>query len=709
VATRTEQPILIGNVAGAWSAGPRRRDEPGPLLRFTAGAVVVMFVISMLVLSTVLYLYATIPLPTLPPLTQTTILTDRSGRPITELHAAVDRTVIPFDQMPMGLRRAVIAVEDKHFYSHGGVDPLAIARAAWVDFHDTSFEQGGSTITQQYVKTVLTGSDPTIGRKVREAIISIKLERELSKDQILARYLNAVYFGQGAYGVQAAARTYFGRDAQNLTLLQSATLAGLISAPSRFDPVRHRRAARLRRNYVLEQMVQVGYLSPGRAHRLSARPVRVIHPKPFHSVAAYFADYTRRYLEARYGDDRVFGGGLRVRTTLDLSWQRAAEDAVSAYLPGRRGPAAALVAIDPRDGAIRAMVGGRNFNVVKFNLATQAHRQAGSAFKLFTLAAALEDGISPFSVWHGPPSIDIPNRRCYTNGRPWHVSNYADEAAGTMTLEQATVHSVNTIFAQVVTRVGPENVARMAHLLGIRSRLQPYCSITLGSEDVTPLDMAAAYATVADGGVYHRATPVSTVRAPDGMVIDRPLDTAGRPVLWQNDAAMITSILQHVITSGTGTAAAIGRPAAGKTGTAQDYTNAWFCGYVPQLATCVWVGYPRANIPLRNIDGYPAVYGGSVPALIWHRFMSTVTAGLPVRGFPQPFLGEWVLPSSSPTASSSPSPSPSPSPTATTDTPTPTLSRPPSKTPSPTGPPSPVQPAPSVKSAPSPGPGTPSG
>jgi len=611
------------------------------------------------------YVYSSIHLPAVPPLRQTTYLLDRSGRPITELHAAVNRTVIPFARMPLHFRQAVVAVEDKRFYSHDGVDPLAIARAAWSDVQDGSFDQGGSTITQQYVKTVFTGSEPTLGRKIREAVMAIKLEHELTKDQILAKYLNTIYFGHGAYGVQAAARTYFGRDAANLTLLQSATLAGAIAGPSRYDPMVHRAAARVRRNYVLRQMVQIGAIGEARATRLAGEPVKTIVPQVLRSPAAYFADYTRRYLESRYGSGRVFGGGLRVKTTLDLSWQRAAQRAVRTYLGGRGDPAAAVVAIDPRDGAIRAMVGGGNFRVAQFNLATQAHRQAGSAFKVFTLATALEDGVSPWSMWDGPPSILIPDRRCDTNGAPWHVSNYADEAAGTMTLAQATAHSVNTIFAQVVTHVGPENVAQTAHRMGIQSPLEPYCSITLGTEEVTPLEMTEAFATLAAQGVRHEPTPVAVVRGPDGTVIDHPVDSAGQSVLWPNHANMITSILEDAMTSGTGTAAAIGRPAAGKTGTAQDYTNAWFCGYVPQLAACVWVGYPQGNISMRNIGGFPAVYGGSIPALIWHRFMSVATTGMPVQSFQAPSLAEFPTPTPtlSPTLTPTPTPQPEPPPT----------------------------------------------
>ncbi len=321
-----------------------------------------------------------------------------------------------------------------------------------------------------------------------------------------------------------------------------------------------------------------------------------------------------------------------------MDWQRAAERAIHAYLPAPKDPEAALVAIDPRTGAIRAMVGGRSFERSEFNLATQGRRQAGSAFKPFVLLAALERGISPLELRNGPSSMTIPDPFCETNGKPWTVSNAGDQSAGTMSLENAMAGSVNTIYAQVTVEVGPEAVAEVAHRMGIRSRLSPVCSIGLGTSEVTPLEMTSAFATLAARGIYVEPTAVERVTGRGGEVLQGPLRglrSVGSAAVSAQDADATTRVLQGVIDHGTGTAARLaGRSAAGKTGTAQDATDAWFCGYVPQLATCVWVGYPQGARPMRDVAGFPEVYGGTIPARIWHDFMTEATAGMPVAGFP---------------------------------------------------------------------------
>ena len=468
-------------------------------------------------------LYATTSVPAIPPLSETTMLLDRHGNEVAKLHADVDRELIPFAQMPESLRRAVVAVEDADFYRHDGLDRMAVVRAMWRNLTSGSMRQGGSTITQQYVKNVLTGPEHSIGRKVREAILALKLEHTMSKGEILRGYLNTVYFGHGAYGVQAAAQTYFDRDAQDLTLLQSATLAGLISAPSARDPFVHPGEARLARNRALARMVEVGSVGPERAARLQARPLGLAEEARVRSAAPHFMEHVRLDLKASYGLDALYRGGLRVRTTLDMAWQRAAERAIRASLPSPTDPEAALVAIDPRTGAIRAMVGGRSFARSEFNLATQARRQAGSAFKPFVLVAALERGISPLEVRSGPSSLTIPDPFCETAGEPWTVSNAGDQAAGTMSIENALAGSVNTIFAQVTVEVGPDAVADVAHRMGIRSRLAPVCSIGLGTSEVTPLEMTSAYATLATRGYYVEPTAIERVTGPDGEVLQGPL------------------------------------------------------------------------------------------------------------------------------------------------------------------------------------------
>jgi penicillin-binding protein 1A len=624
-------------------------------------------------------LYMTTELPNIPPLSESTMLLDRDGNEVAKLHAGVDRVLIPFEEMPMPLRRAVVTVEDADFYRHDGLDTLAIVRATWANVTSGSMSQGGSTITQQYVKNVLTGSERSIARKVHEAILAVKLEQTSSKEEILEGYLNTVYFGHGAYGIQAAARTYFARDAKDLTLLQSATLAGLIAAPSARDPFEHPEAALRYRDAALGRMVEVGSLGAERARGLRARPLELTEEPVVRSAAPHFMEHVRLNLKASYGHDALYRGGLRVRTTIDMEWQRSAERAIRSYLPTPTDPEVALVAIDPRNGAIRAMVGGRNFDRSEFNLATQARRQVGSAFKPFVLLAALEQGISPLEMRSGPSSMTIPDPFCETNGKPWTVSNAGDQAAGTMSIENAMARSVNTIYAQVTVEVSPEAVADVAHRMGIRSPLAEVCSIGLGTSDVTPLEMTSAFSTLAARGIYVEPTAVERVTARDGAIIQGPLRGiagAGSDAVSAQDADATTRVLQGVIDHGTGTAARLaGRSAAGKTGTSQHATDAWFCGYVPQLATCVWVGYPKETRPMRDVAGVSEVYGGTIPALIWHDFMTEATEGMPVLGFApasyEIYEDQPPLPSPSPapkqTPSSEPSPSPSPEPSVSPD------------------------------------------
>jgi penicillin-binding protein 1A len=589
--------------------------------------------------------YADVSIPPIPVGPQTTFLYDANGEQITTLHAEVDRVIVPLKDMAPVLRDAVVAIEDKGFYRHGGVDVSAIVRAAWENTMNGRIEQGGSTITQQYVKNVFTSGEKTFSRKLHEAVLALKLENQYSKNEILEKYLNTVYFGHGAYGAEAAARTYFGRAAGELRTTQAALLAGLIAAPGRWDPVQESEAALDRRNLVLDRMAEQGYLGPSDAERYKARPIRLPGLKEGAAPYPYFVQDVSRQLQVREGIERTFEGGLRVHTTLDPGMQKAAEKAVAEHLPAPEDPSAALVAIDPRTGAIRAMVGGRNFDKRKFNLATQGHRQTGSAAKTFTLAAAVEKGISLNTVWRGPSSIVIDDERCLGpdpdnpgQDKPWEVGNYSDGEAGTFTLAQAIVHSVNTIFAQLVVDVGPDKVVRVMRKLGVRSsNLESVCSITLGSQAITPLEMTSAYATLAARGVYHQPVVITEIRSPSGELVEKT-SLRGERVMKENDADTVTYALQGVVQSGTGTAAAIDRPAAGKTGTGQNHQDAWFCGYTPQLAACVWVGYRKGEIPMHNVQGLANVFGGSIPAAIWHDFMLKAMAGQPVKTFATPDL-----------------------------------------------------------------------
>ncbi|HMC42784.1 MAG TPA: transglycosylase domain-containing protein, partial [Acidimicrobiales bacterium] len=506
--------------------------------------------------------YTDIAVPNEPPLAQTTYLYDRNGKLITTLHAEVNRTPVSLSKISPDLQHAVIAIEDRNFYRHGGVDFQALVRAAVADVSSGKIVQGGSTITQQYVKLVYTGSERTLSRKLKEAVLAEKISRKYSKAQILEKYLNLVYFGHGAYGAEAAAETYFGVPASKVSVAQAALLAGLIQAPADYDPLRHRAAAKGRRDVVLQVMAQQGYITHDQAAQMSATPVKVLkHPKAGPTAAAYFVDYVSRFLQHKMSSRDTFTGGLQVTTTLDWNMQRAAERAVASHLSQPGDPAAALVAIDPRTGEIRAMVGGRDFTRAKFNLATQAHRQTGSAFKVFTYTAAMQERIDPHAVMSGPPSLTIADPRCQGPKGPWQVSNFADESAGTMSVLDSLAHSVNTIFAQLVLDVGPSRVAQVATQMGIRSKLQSVCSITLGSQAVTPLDMAVAYSTLAARGVRHWPQAVQQVKSPSGEVLLRE-NKKGTRVLRQNDADQVVYAMQGVIQHGTGTAANIGRPAA---------------------------------------------------------------------------------------------------------------------------------------------------
>jgi penicillin-binding protein 1A len=612
--------------------------------------------------------YTDLKVPKEPRLPQTTYLYDRHGRLITTLHAEVNRTEVPLKEISIHLQDAVISVEDKDFYEHGGIDPKALLRAAIADVQSGQIVQGGSTITQQYVKLVFTGAERTLSRKLKEAIIAQKLDRMFTKRQILEKYLNLVYFGHGAYGAEAAAETYFGVHAEKLSAPQSALLAGMIRAPADYDPARHKAKARARRDLVLQRMGEQGYMTLEKAAQLMDKPIKIRKSTKAPVPAAYFVSYVSHFLQKNVGQEQTFTGGLQVHTTLDWDMQQAAEHAVARHLPDPQDPSAALVALDPRTGDILAMVGGRDFTRAKFNLATQAHRQTGSAFKVFTYAAAMQQRMDPHAYLSGPPNLTVDDPRCFdpTNKKPWQVSNFADESAGTMSIQDALAHSVNTIFAQLVVDVGPDQVAKVARKMGIRSRLQNVCSITLGSQSVTPLDMATAYATLADRGVRHWPHAVRTASSPDDQVVLKDKNKGAR-ALATNDADLVTLAMQGVIQKGTGTAANIGRPAAGKTGTAQNFQDAWFCGFVPQLSACVWVGYPKTeDRSMRNVEGFPEVFGGSIPAEIWHDFMASALKGTRVLAFRTPsFSGydnrpQGSVPLPAPTPSPTPSPSPSP-------------------------------------------------
>jgi penicillin-binding protein 1A len=552
--------------------------------------------------------------------------------------STTNRQPLFLKQISPWLVKGTVAIEDRRFYEHGGIDLRAIGRAVVADLKAGRVVQGGSTITQELVRNLYIGSsERTLERKLHEACLANKLADRWTKRQILAAYLNTIFYGRHAFGAQAAAQTYFSRPARALTLPQAALLAGLPQAPTVYDPLERPRIALARRNEVLRAMLVAHDINWLQYRWAVHAPLR-LSPGSLYSQIVHpdFFGYAQKELVRLYGARRVKAGGLQVETTIDPRLQKLARAAIASHLPKPTDPGAALVAIDPRTGAIRAMVsylpGGRK---LQFNLATQSGRQAGSSFKPFVLATAIDHGITLGTYFDGPPAFTVPDVKCETNNVPWDVHNFADESAGNMNLVDATAHSVNTIFAQLVDKIGPEHVVRTAHMMGIRSPLQPVCSITLGTQAVNPLEMTDAYATLASRGIHHSPQALALVRGPQGQVLGG-LEAHGVRAIPQSTADLVTYALQHVIMNGTGTAAALERPAAGKTGTAESFQDAWFCGYVPQLTTCVWIGYPGKEIPLENIEGVPQVFGGSIPAEIWHEFMSGALWRLPVQGFALP-------------------------------------------------------------------------
>ena len=611
------------------------------------------------------------PLPLVPPdrVAQTSLVLDAGGRRLAALHGPEDRTAVPLGKVSRWLRLAVVDTEDARFWRHGGVDWLAVARAAARDLERRRVVEGGSTITQQYVKNTYVSGERTLRRKLAEAGHAWGIERGNGKRAILEAYLNTVYFGQGAYGVEAAARTYFSTRAARLTLPQAALLAGIIRAPAAYDPFRHPRAARARRSAVLARLARQGHLPAAARKRAAAAPLGLRPGVPAGRAGAAGQDAPRapwfvgwvldqlldpadhRYdalgTSRKARTDAVFTGGLRITTTVDPEAQAAAERSVVGATGHRdRDPYGALVAVEPGSGAVRAMVGGRDWagdaRFGRVNLATGAGgggRPAGSAFKTFALVAALERGIPPEAVFQAPDRLVVGRR----GGAPaWRVANYEGHGFGEATLRSATALSINTVYAGLLLRLGGGDADRGARAvveaaarMGVASPLKPVPSAVLGTNEVTPLEMASAYATLAAGG--RRAAPfgVSRITGPGGRVLFQARPEAGqavRPAV----AAIATDVLAGVVDHGTGVRGRIGRPAAAKTGTTQDYADAWFVGFTPSLATAVWVGYPQGHVPMVPPRTPTRVSGGTWPAAIWAGFMRAALSGRPAGRFPRP-------------------------------------------------------------------------
>jgi penicillin-binding protein 1A len=555
------------------------------------------------------------------------------------------RRVVPFDDMPPEMRQATVAIEDERFYKHKGVDINAIIRAGIKNLESGKTVQGGSTITQQLVRALYI-RDPKrdFTRKIREAKLASELEEKRSKRWILNEYLNSVPYGtvggRTAIGAQAAAVTFFDKNVDDLNLAESALLAGLPQAPSEYNPFRNPQAAIGRRNEVLRAMSDNGYITQAELLEAMDAPLKLKRGTRYTKRREpYFFDYVQEELIERYGVGVVRRGGLKIHTTIQPGLQEAAREAINAYYGDPAGPSSAIVTVDPANGKIRAMASSGSYDERRFNLAAQGHRQPGSAFKTFVLTAAILKGVDPDSTSYTSKPLNI-NDPVYG---PWEVRTFGDTYSGTISLTRATLASDNSVYAQLILDVGPENVCKAAKLLGITTKLDCYPAEGLGglTRGVTTLEMANAYATLASGGVRHKVTGIEKVVFPDGKS-ERLANPKGKRVMTDGQAYEVTRILEMNIQSGTGTAAGYGCPAAGKTGTTDEAKDAWFVGYTPRLSTAVWVGYPDAGVAM------PGAQGGTYAAPVWHAFMLPASGDecddfpLPTEPFQSsPFFGKY--------------------------------------------------------------------
>jgi penicillin-binding protein 1A len=688
-----------GGNPGAKPPRARRRRKRFPIVRWTllaALVAVVSFVGGMLAAPIDLTVAQRLP---------AALLLDSSERYFASIRAPELREDVPKSAIPEQMRNAIVAAEDERFFQHKGVDPIAIMRAGYRDVFNSS-RQGGSTITQQYVKNIYVGHERTALRKMREAALAYRAEQKFGKEEILIRYLNSVYLGNGTYGVQAASKYYFGVPIKDLALdrasgrrspltelARAAMLAGIVSAPSAYNPVRNFKRAKERQFYALERMSANGFITPIDASRAYALPLALakLRPPAEATEAPIFTDMVTAQLKETLKDDDLYRGGLRIKTTLDLLMQRAVEQSVYSVLPGLspaspdpNEPDAAVVVVDPRNGDLKAIFSSR-YTRGGFNLATQARRSTGSAVKPFTLAAALENGKTLDTVYYGPTCITIPHKP-----KPYRPCNAERSENGNYTLRRALAHSVNTVYAKLADDVGRAKVKAVAEAAGLApaSGIGTNPAMALGVE-VTPISVAQGYATLAAGGVrrdirliVEERRNADTKKTFSGVeVYKAPGKPKGRQVIPKNVADQVVEAMYDVVENGTArTARQPDVRVFGKTGTTNEYTNAWFAGCKPELCVVTWMGYKSGNKPMRNIHGQARVFGGTLPASIFSGFFGKYAALKAAEATKESVVAS-VAPTASPSRRRSPSRTPSLAPTPTrsrtsspTATPTPTAS-----------------------------------
>lgn len=635
------------------------------------------------------------------------IAVDRHGRQLARFAADVERRPVPIHAISKTLQDAVVAKEDHRFYEHRGVDPVSVLRAVWRNVTTGGIAEGGSTLTQQYVKMVYVGTERTLYRKIREAVVALQLDKERSKQQILESYLNRAYFGDGAYGAQAAALTYFGKPAVDLALHEAALMASVLSAPTRLSPRVDPEGALARRNQVLDLMVTNGFALRERAQEAKRQPLGIVPYQREAPKAPYFVDELRQQLLDAFGPELLYNGGLQVQATIDLDKQALLEQHVGPHLPPNPDIDAGAAAVDPRTGDVLAAFGGRDYTLSQVNLALRFGRQSGSTFKPVVLATALEEGMTLARRYPAPRSITIGD---------WNVDGGG--CGGSCTLLRATSASVNTVYAQLGRDVGASDFTQMGYRLGVRSPLedsktgQPSLTQVLGTANVTPLDLASAFATFANNGVACPARLVLSVRAPDGTPLPVPdprQPTAEQRAAW--DARMrdmgfdfgeedlgrcyravapsvareVTRALEAAVEGGTGTRAKIDRPQAGKTGTSQLNREIWFVGYTPTFSMGVAMYNRPRPVPLQGLPGCGReCFGGTIPAMIWRDAAAAMLADVPPEPFAEPGPDERVFPSRRRLGPAMSSPRPRPTVEIRTATPTPTPTPTPEPTESPT-------------------------
>lgn len=556
---------------------------------------------------------------------------DVNGRLITTIHSVENRLPVSINKIPKNLQNAFIAAEDVRFYQHNGIDPRGILRAIWSNITNRGIAEGGSTITQQLARNALLSQEQTIKRKIQEAFLSLQIERQYSKQEILEMYLNQIYFGQGAYGVQTAAQIYFGKNVEDLNLAECAMIAGIPKSPNYYSPSSNFKAAKERQAVVLDQLVKYNYIDSSTAQKAKNTEIKLVNRKSSNATtASYFTDYVLQLLIEKYGADAVYKDGLKIYTSLDLDMQQAAEQAMDQLLPthrtenGIKQPQGALVAIDPHNGHIKAMVGGRGND--QFNRAVLAERQPGSSFKPFVYLAALESGFTPASIIEDKP----------ISFGSWSPMNYDRRFRGPVTLRTALEQSLNVVTVKLAQQVGIDKTLYYAQQMGISTLVlngntnDRNLAMSLGglTRGVTPLEIASAYGVLANSGV--RVEPIAIIKVVDrnGKVIEETIPKE-RVVINERSAYLLTDMLRGAITNGTGAGAYFGRPAAGKTGTTSDYKDAWFVGYTPDLVAAVWMGYD-------NPDYLNGITGGTIPASIWQKFMREASNKYVARDFVRP-------------------------------------------------------------------------